>query len=379
MYNKLIYLDNNATTKIDDEVLNAMMPYLKEDYGNPSSIYFFGKKVKEKVEEARIKVAQMIGANKDEIIFTSCATESNCTAIMSAVRTNPNKRHLITTKLEHSSILETMKYLESIGYSITYLSVDNNGKLDLNELKSSIKEDTLLISTMYANNEIGNINPIKEIGNIAKNHNILFHVDAVQAVGKIKLNVKELNIDMLSFAGHKIHTPKGIGVLYLKEGTPFVPLLFGHQEKDRRGGTENVPYIIGLGKASELIINDDYKTNGYIEELRDYLEDEIKKNILDIKIYGDLENRLSNTTNIAFNNIKGEELLIVLENNNICISTGSACNSFDVSPSHVLMAINAELKNSSPIRISLSKYTTKEEIDEFIKKLINIVNMLRRR
>lgn len=373
----LIYLDNNATTQIDKEVLEYMLPYLKEEFGNPSSIYNIGKDIKKKVEESRKIISKYINSNSDEIIFTSGASESNCTAIMSAVRNNMNKKHIITTKVEHSSILETMKYLETIGYKITYLPVDNNGKISLSELEKSICKDTFLISVMLANNELGNIYPIKQITDIAKKYNILVHLDAVQAIGKLKINVKDLGIHTMSVAGHKIHAPKGIGFLYVKEKTPFIPLIFGHQESQRRGGTENVPYIIGLAKAIELLDNNEEELNR-ICELRDKLENEIKNNIDDVKIFGDIDNRLPNTTNILFEGVIGEELLLMLEQNNIFVSTGSACNSFDISPSYVLTAINVDFSKGSPIRISLSKNTTKEEIDYFIEKIINLVKILRR-
>ncbi len=377
--NRYIYLDNNATTRCDEEVLNAMLPYLNEQYGNPSSTYSFGKEIKEEIIKARKNVAELLNATEREIIFTSCASESNVTAIMNAVRNFPNKKHIITTKVEHASIIETMKYLESIGYEITYLSVDNLGRINIAEIEKAITDNTCLISVMMANNEIGNIYPIKEIAKIAKKYNILFHCDAVQAIGKVKIDVEELGVDTLSLSGHKIHAPKGIGVLYVKSGIPFTPLIFGHQEKNRRGGTENVPYIIGLGKAVELILNDDYKSNEKLKELRDYMEVEIEKNIEDIMIYGDLENRLPNTSSIAFRGVKAEELLLMLESFNIFVSTGSACNSEIAEPSHVLTACNADLQNYSPIRISLGKYNTKEEIDTFVKSLINIVNMIRKR
>lgn len=377
--NKEVYLDNNATTKCDEEVLNAMLPYLKEDYGNPSSLYSFSKHVKEKIVEARRSVAELLNAEESEIIFTSCASESNVSAIMNAVRNNPNKKHIITTKVEHASIIETMKYLEDIGYDITYLSVDGKGKIDMNELEKSIKKDTFLLAVMMANNEIGNIYPIKEIGKIAKKHNILFHCDAVQAIGKIKIDVKELNVDTLSLSGHKIHAPKGIGVLYKKDKVPYIPLIFGHQENNRRGGTENVPYIIGLGKAAELILKDNDKSIEKLENLRNNMEAKIQEKIEDVYVYGDLENRLPNTTNIAFKGIKGEELLFILENYEICVGTGSACNSKNAEPSYVLTAMGIDLEQSSPIRISLGKYNTEEEIDKFVETLSSVVKMLRRR
>lgn len=374
-----IYLDNNATTKIDEEIVQAMLPYLIEKYGNPSSTYSFGKEIKDEISKARKNIAKLLNANENEIIFTSCATESNATAILSAVKNNPNKKHIITTKVEHASILECMKYLESIGYEVTYLSVDEFGRLSLEELEKSIKEDTCLITVMMANNEIGNIYPIKEIGEIAKKHNILFHCDAVQAIGKIKVDVKELNVDTLSLAGHKIYAPKGIGVLYVKERVNFNSLIYGHQENNKRGGTENVPYIIGLGKAVELIIDSDFKIEQKIKELRDYMEEQIKLNIEDVYIYGDLENRIPNTSSIAFKGVKGDELLFILEAQNIFISTGSACNSEIALPSHVLTACNADLDNYSPIRISLGKYNTIEEIDKLVQVLKANVKMLRRR
>lgn len=377
--NEKIYLDNNATTKCDVEVLNAMLPYLNNQYGNPSSTYSFGKEVKDEISKARKNIAELLNADKNEIIFTSCASESNVTAIMNAVRNCPEKKHIITTSVEHASVMETMKYLESIGYEITYLSVDNLGKINLQELEDSINENTCLIVVMMANNEIGNIYPIKEIGQIAKKHNILFHSDSVQAIGKVKIDVKELGVDTLSLSGHKINAPKGIGVLYIKNGIPFAPLIFGHQEKNRRGGTENVAFIIGLGKAVELILNDDYKSNDKLRQLRDYMESEINNNINDVIIYGDLQNRLPNTSSIAFKDVKSEELLLMLESFNIFVSTGSACNSEVAEPSHVLTACNADLNNYSPIRVSLGKYNTKDEIDTFVKVLINIVNMIRKR
>ena len=372
----MIYLDNNATTKVDTEVLNAMLPYLKEEYGNPSSTYSFGKRVKDEITKARNNVAKLLNANPDNIIFTSCGSESNVTAIMNAVRLNPDKKHIITTSVEHASIIETLGYLAKDGYKITFLEVDDKGRLNLEELKSAITPDTCLISIMMANNEIGNIYPIKEISKIAKENNILFHTDAVQAAGKIKIDVEDLDVDSLSISGHKINVPKGIGVLYMKDKKMF-PLIYGHQEKNRRGGTENSAYIIGLGKAAEMIVNDDYKMAEEEKELRDYMEEEIKKNIEDVYIYGDLENRTPNTSSIAFKGVKADELMLVLESFDIYVSTGSACNSELAVPSHVLTACHANLDDYSPIRVSIGKYNTKEEIDEFVKRLINVVKMLR--
>jgi cysteine desulfurase len=375
----MIYLDNNATTKVDEEVLNVMLPYLKEEYGNPSSTYSFGKRVKDEITKARNNVAKLLNANPDNIIFTSCGSESNVTAIRSAIKANPDKKHIITTSVEHASIIETLGYLARNGYKITFLEVDDKGRLNLDELKSAITPDTCLISVMMANNEIGNIYPIKEISKIAKENNILFHTDAVQAAGKIKIDVEDLDVDYLSISGHKINVPKGIGVLYVKDDKNYTPLVFGHQEKNRRGGTENVPYIIGIGKAAEMITNDDYKKADEEKELRDYMEEEIKKNIEDVIIYGDLDNRTPNTSSIAFKGVKADELMLVLESFDVYVSTGSACNSELAVPSHVLTACHADLDNYSPIRVSIGKYNTKEEIDEFVKVLINNVGMLRRK
>ena len=377
--NQKIYLDNNATTQIDEKVFNAMLPYLKEEYGNPSSTYSFGKNIKDEIDKSRNNVARLLNSNPENIIFTSCGSESNVTAIMSSIKINPNKKHIITTKVEHASIIETMKYLENNGYDVTYLNVDKFGRIDLDELKNAITDNTCLLSVMMANNEIGNIYPIKEISKIAHDNGIIFHCDAVQAVGKIKIDVVDLDVDLLSISGHKINAPKGIGVLYIKDSERFTPLIFGHQEKNRRGGTENVPYIIGLGKAAELIFDDNFNKEKEIENLRNYMENEIKKNIEDVIIYGDLENRTPNTSSVAFKGVKADELMLVLESFNIFVSTESACNSEIALPSHVLTACSADLDNYSPIRISLGKYNTKEEIDEFIKRLINIVNMIRRR
>ncbi|HAB67658.1 MAG TPA: cysteine desulfurase NifS [Firmicutes bacterium] len=377
--NKEIFLDNNATTKVDERVLNAMLPYLKESYGNPSSTYSFGTNVKDKINEVRNNVAKLINADSSEIIFTSCASESNVTAIMNAIRNNKQKKHIITTKVEHASILETMKYLEDNGYDVTYLNVDDKGRLNINELRDAIREDTCLIAVMMANNELGNVYPIEEIGKIAKEHNILFHCDAVQAIGKVDIDVNRMNIDTLSLAGHKIHAPKGIGVLYVRKGVPFIPLIFGHQEGNRRGGTENVAYIIGLGEAVKIILEDNHQSCIKMKELRDYMEKEIKERVKEIYIYGDIDSRTPNTSNMAIKGIKGEELMLLLESFGVYVSTGSACNAQIALPSHVLVACHADLDNYSPIRISLSKDTTKEEIDTFIKRLENIVNMIRKR
>ncbi len=375
----IIYLDNNATTRVDPLVLEAMMPFFKDEYGNPSSLYDLGTRAKQAIESSRQTVARLIGAQADEIVFTSSGSESNTTAIMSAVRSNPFKKHIITSTVEHSSILETCKYLESIDYQIDYLSVDHQGRLDLAELESLVREDTLLVSVMLANNETGNIYPVKEITKIAKKYNILVHTDAVQAVGKIPINVEDLGVDSLGFSGHKIHAPKGIAVLYLKNGTLFVPLVFGHQEKDRRGGTENVAYIAGIGRAAQIILDDKLASAKNVKSIRDNLERQVKTKIDGVRIYGDPENRLTNTTNIAFEGIKGEELLISLNQEGIYVSTGSACNLKDLNPSHVLVAMKADLDKSSPVRISLDSSTSTTDINNFVDILVRVINTLRSR
>lgn len=377
--NNPIYLDNNATTRVDPLVLEAMMPFFKDEYGNPSSLYDLGTRAKQAIDSSRQTVARLIGAQADEIIFTSSGSEGNTTAIMSAVRSNLQKKHIITTTVEHSSILETCKYLESIGYQIDYLSVDRQGRLDLAELESLVKEDTLLVSVMLANNETGNIYPVREITKIAKKYNILVHTDAVQAVGKIPVNVEELGVDYLSFSGHKIHAPKGIAVLYLKKGTPYIPLIFGHQEKDRRGGTENVAYIAGIGRAAQIILDDKLASAKNVKSIRDNLERQIRTKIEGVRIYGDPENRLTNTTNMAFEGIRGEELLISLNQEGVYVSTGSACNLKDLDPSHVLVAMKADLDKSSPIRISLDNNTSTTDINNFVDILVRVINTLRSR
>lgn len=374
-----VYVDNNATTKVDEDVLNEMLPYLKESFANPSSLYESGKQTRNAINNARTNVAKLLNAEDDEIIFTASATESNVTAIMSAARNSNGKKRIITSKMEHASILETMNYLETIGFDIVYLDVDDKGRISSEDLKNAINEDTFLIAIMYANNELGNIYPIKEFCQIAHEHNVLFHCDCTQAVGKIKVDVKDLGVDTVAFSGHKIHAPKGVAALYVKNGTPYTPLIFGHQENNRRGGTENVPYIVGLGKAASKIVENNYQDIEKVRELRDYFEEQIKSKIDGIHIYGDVEHRIPNTSNIAFQNADGNELAIILEANNINLSNGSACNTTEPKPSDVLVACHANLKEYFPIRVSFDGNNTKEQVDYFINKLVMNVNMLRRR
>ena len=377
---KHIYLDNSATTRLDDEVLKEMMPYLTEEYGNASSIYKLGRNTRNAVETAREKIAKAINAEPDEIYFTSGGTESDNTTIRGIAYNNKKKgNHIITSKIEHPAILETCKQLEKEGFEITYLNVDKNGIIDFEQLKNSIKETTILISIMFANNEIGTIQPIKEIGTIARENNIYFHTDSVQAVGSIKIDVKKMNIDSLSMSAHKFYGPKGIGALYIKKGITFQKFMNGgHQERNKRAGTENVPAIVGMGKAIEIAYRDLEKHTKQIKELRDYYINQVKEKIPYIKINGDMEKRLPGNSNISFRFIEGEGLLLNLDLKGICASSGSACTSGSLDPSHVLLAIGLphEIAHGS-LRISIGKYNTKEEIDYLVENLVEIVGRLR--
>ncbi len=377
---KTIYLDNNATTKTDEEVVKEMLPYLLDNYGNPSSIYKISRDNRKAIEDAREKVADILNCEPSEIYFTSGGSESDNTAIRGIAHSYRNKgNHIITSKIEHPAVLETCKQLENEGFEVSYINVDENGILDLEELKSKIKDNTTLITVMFANNEIGTIQPIKEIGEIAKERNIIFHTDAVQAVGSIKIDVKELNIDSLSLSAHKFYGPKGIGVLYVKKAVKFEKFIKGgHQEKNKRAGTENVAGIVGLAKAMELAYKDLEEHNKKIKELRDYYVEQIKEKIPYIKINGDMEKRLPGNSNISFRFIEGEGLLLNLDLKGICASSGSACTSGSLDPSHVLLAIGLphEIAHGS-LRISIGKYNTKEEIDYVIENLVEIVGRLR--
>ncbi len=375
-----IYLDNNATTKTDEEVVKAMMPYLLENYGNPSSIYKIGRENRKAIEEARETVAQILNCEPNEIYFTSGGSESDNTAIRGIAYSYIKKgKHIITSKIEHPAVLETCKQLEKEGFEVTYIGVKENGIIDLEELKKAIKPTTTLITIMYANNEIGTLQPIKEIGEIAKENKIIFHTDAVQAVGNIKIDVKELNIDSLSLSGHKFYGPKGIGALYVKKGVQFNKLINGgHQERNKRAGTENVAGIVGLAKAMELAYSNLEEHNKKIKELRDYYVSQVKDKIPYIKINGDMEKRLPGNSNISFRFIEGESLLLNLDLKGICASSGSACTSGSLDPSHVLLAIGLphEIAHGS-LRISIGKYNTKEEIDYVVENLVEIVGRLR--
>jgi len=376
---KTVYVDNNATTKVAPEVLEAMLPYFSEYYGNPSSMHFFGGQVQKKVDEAREKVADFLGVDPSEIVFTSCGTESDNAAILGTLDSYPEKRHLITTRVEHPAIGNVCTYLGRKGYRITELSVDREGRLNLDELRESIIEETALVTVMYANNETGMIFPIEEIGEIVKAKGIPFHTDAVQAAGKIPLNMKKSKIDMLSISGHKLHAPKGIGVLYIRKGTRFSPYMIGgHQEKGRRGGTENVPYIIGLGKACELAKKHLGEENTRVKALRDYLEVKILEKIPNTLVNGDRVNRLPNTVSVSFEYVEGESILLLLSDLGICASSGSACTSGSLEPSHVLRAMGVPFTAAhGSIRFSLSVYNTKEEMDYIIEHLPPIIQKLR--
>ncbi len=376
--NDCIYLDNNATTKIDDDVLAAMLPYLSIYYGNPSSMHTFGGQVGRGVRQARTQVASLLGAEDSEIIFTSCGTEGDNAAILAALKAQPNKKHIITTEVEHPAILNLCRRLEKDGYTVTYLSVNDKGQLDLDELEASLTGNTAVVSVMYANNETGVIFPIEQIGQIVKEYGALFHVDAVQAVGKIPLNMKTSTIDLLTLSGHKIHAPKGIGALYVRKGVRFRPLLIGgHQERGRRGGTENVAGIVALGEAAKLA-QQHLASVTWEKRLRDKLERGILNSIPNTVINGDPVNRLPNTTNIGFKYIEGEAILLSLDQFGICASSGSACTSGSLEPSHVLRALGLPYSVlHGSIRFSLSRFTTEQEIDRVLEVLPGIIERLR--
>ena len=374
------YFDNAATTKVKDEVLQEMIPFFKEKYGNPSAIYAIARETKHDIENAREKVANLIGAKKNEIYFTASGTEADNMAIKGIAYKNKSKgNHIITTKIEHHAILDSCKFLETQGFRITYLNVDKNGFINLEELRESITDKTMLISVMFANNEIGTIEPIEDIAQIAKERNIIFHTDAVQAVGNIKIDVKSMGIDMLSLSGHKIYGPKGIGALYVKDGIEFEKFINGgHQEKNKRAGTENTAGIIGLGKASELAkVGIDIHIQK-LKELREYYLEQILKRISNIRINGALNARLPGNTNISFEGINGSDLLLELDNVGICASSGSACNSEELNPSHVLSAIGLDNKTAkSALRVTFGEFNTKEEVDYLIENLEESVRKLR--
>ncbi|MEW5804753.1 MAG: cysteine desulfurase NifS [bacterium] len=377
---RTIYLDNNATTRVAEEVIQEMLPYLGELYGNPSSMHSFGGNVAKRIAEARDRVANLVGAGSaSEIIFTSCGTESDNAALFGTLRSYPEKRHIVTTRVEHPAVLNTCRYLQKEGYRVTFLSVNQSGQLDLDELRESITPDTAIVSIMHANNETGVIFPLAEIAGIVKEKGAVFHTDAVQTVGKVPLNLKESSIDMLSLSGHKLHAPKGVGALYLRGGVRFTPFLMGgHQERGRRGGTENVASIIGLGKACELAFLHIDEERTRVRALRDRLENSILEQVPNARVNGDRIHRLPNTSNISFEFIEGEAILLLLSDRGIAASSGSACTSGSLEPSHVLRAMGVPFTHAhGSIRFSLSRYTTREEIDTVIRELLPIVERLR--
>lgn len=376
---KTIYLDNNATTQVAEEVLETMMPYFRDLYGNPSSMHSFGGQVGQKIRMAREQAAALLGALPEEIVFTSCGTESDNAAIRSALSTRPDKKHIVISRVEHPAIRALCSHLSAQGYKITELPVDKGGNLDLENLEKSLTPDTAIASLMWGNNETGVLFPVEAAAKIAHEKGVLFHTDAVQAVGKIPINMKINEIDMLSISGHKLHAPKGIGILYIRRGTKFSPFLIGgHQEKERRGGTENTPGIIGLGKACELAAKNMEKENTYVRRLRDKLETELLKKIPQSRVNGDIVNRLPNTTNISFEYVEGEAILLLMNELGICASSGSACTSGSLQPSHVLRAMGVPFTMAhGSIRFSLSVNNTEEEIDFVIEKMPPIIERLR--
>ena len=376
----MIYLDNAATTKVNKKVLESMMPYFSEIYCNPSAAYSFATKGRIAIEEARNHAAKLIGASDMEIYFTSGGSESDNWAIKAVAESFSDKgKHIITTKIEHHAVLHTCEYLERHGFDITYLNVDSDGKVRLDELKKSIREDTILISVMTANNEIGTIQPVAEIGKIAHEKGILFHTDAVQAYGHIPINVDEMNIDLLSASGHKFNGPKGVGIMYIRKGVKIRSFIHGgSQERGRRAGTYNVPGIAGLGTAAKLAMENMAKRAEKEKELRDYFIDRISAEIPYTVLNGHREDRLPNNINFCFRFVEGESVLIMLDQAGICASSGSACTSGAIDPSHVLRAIGLgdEMAHES-LRLTLSYENTKEEIDTVVGELKRIVERLR--
>ena len=375
---KVYYFDNNATSRVAPEVVKEMEPFFNELYGNPSSMHFFGGGNQKYMDLARERVARLLGCETSEIVFTSCGTESDSTAIWSTIQAYPEKDHFITTRVEHPAVLNLAKHMESKGYRVTYLPVDATGQINLDDLKTALTPTTALVSIMWANNETGVIFPVEEAARIAHAKGALFHTDAVQAVGKLPINLKETKIDLLSLSGHKLHAPKGIGALYVRKGIRFSPfMLGGHQEHGRRAGTENVPYIVGLGKAAELAMNNLEKENTYVKGLRDRLEAGLLK-IKNSRVNGGGAPRLPNTTNISFEYIEGESILLMISEKGICASSGSACTSGSLEPSHVLMSMAVpQTYAHGSIRFSLSVYNTAEEVDYIINEFPPIIERLR--
>ncbi|MGE4504477.1 MAG: cysteine desulfurase NifS [Desulfovibrionaceae bacterium] len=377
---KTIYMDNNATTRVDPAVLEEMLPYFGELYGNPSSMHRFGGQVGGKLAEARERTAALLGCEPREVLFTSCGTESDNTALHSALAAQPEKRHIITTRVEHPAVLSTCKALEKQGYEVTLLGVDAEGRLDLDEYREALRKDTALVSVMWANNETGMLFPVEEMAALARERGVFFHTDAVQAVGKVGMNLKDSAIDMLSLSGHKLHAPKGVGALYVRRQVPFRPfMLGGHQERGRRAGTENTAALIGLGKACDLAREHMDEENTTVRALRDRLEDGLLGGVEDARRNGAADPRLPNTTNISFGYVEGEAILLLLDQLGICASSGSACTSGSLEPSHVLRAMGVPFTFAhGSIRFSLSRFNTPDEVEFVIEKLPPVIQNLRR-
>lgn len=376
---KIVYTDNNATTRVADEVLEEMLPYFGALYGNPSSMHTFGGQVEKALKKARAQVADLLHADSSEIIFTSCGTESDNTAIRSTLESHPEKKHIITTRVEHPAVRNLCRHLSSHGYKLTEVPVDHEGRLDLDILKRSIRQDTAIVSVMWANNETGVIFPVEEIAELCRHYGVVFHTDAVQAVGKIPINLKNSAIDLLSLSGHKLHAPKGVSVLYARKGTPFSPFLVGgHQEGGRRAGTENVASIVGLGKACELAKRYLKEGNHRVRRLRDKLQSGLLAAIPNAIVNGIGTERLPNTLSICFEYVEGEAILLLLSEKGICASSGSACTSGSLEPSHVLRAMGVPFTAAhGSIRFSLSIYNTEKEIDYIREQLPPIIQRLR--
>ncbi|MBU3949260.1 MAG: cysteine desulfurase NifS [Proteobacteria bacterium] len=376
---KPVYVDNNATSRVAPEVLEEMLPYFTERYGNPSSMHSFGGTVAREIKTAREKVASLIGASPSEILFTSCGTESDNTAIRAALVSNPDRKHIITSRVEHPAIKNLFENLAKTGFRVTFVPVDSNGLLDLEYLYENLDDDTAIVSLMWANNETGVIFPVEEIAQTVKERGIVFHTDAVQAVGKVPVDMNKVSADMLSLSGHKLHAPKGVGALYIRKGTKFSPFLIGgHQENGRRAGTENVTSIIGLGKASEMALYNLNEVEIRIKKLRDKLEDSLIKTVPNTMINGDKDKRLPNTTSIGFEFVEGEAILLMMNELDICASSGSACTSGSLEPSHVLRAMGVPFTAAhGSIRFSLSIYNTEKEIDFIIENIPPIIKKLR--
>lgn len=374
-----IYLDNNATTRVAPEVMAAMLPYFGELYGNPSSMHTFGGQLAESVSAAREKLAELLGADPSEIIFTSCGTESDNAAFWSALQSQPEKKHIVTSRVEHPAILNVCQFWERQGYRVDYIGVDEKGRLDMAAYEKALTPDTALVSIMFANNEVGNIYPIQKLAEMAKERGLLFHTDAVQAVGKTPIDLHHLPVDMLSLSGHKIHAPKGIGALYVRKGVRFRSFIRGgHQENGRRAGTENVPYIVGLGEAARLSSQFMQEERVDVALRRDKLEKGILESIQDTRVNGDQDNRLPNTTNISFKNVEGEAILLMLDRLGIAASSGSACTSGSLEPSHVLRSMGVPFNYAhGSIRFSLSRYTRDEDIDYVLENFPQVIKTLR--